>query len=49
VKYRYGATLEEAKTKFEFDLFYIKRLSLMLDLTIIFETAKVVFWGRGGR
>ncbi|HMF90954.1 MAG TPA: TIGR03013 family XrtA/PEP-CTERM system glycosyltransferase [Candidatus Angelobacter sp.] len=49
VKYRYGASLEEAKTKFEFDLFYIKRLSLMLDLTIIFETAKVVFWGRGGR
>jgi sugar transferase (PEP-CTERM system associated) len=49
VKYQYGATLEEAKTKFEFDLFYIKRLSLMLDLAIIFETARVVFWGRGGR
>ncbi len=49
VKYQYGATLEEAKTKFEFDLFYIKRLSLMLDLAIIFETAKVVLWGRGGR
>jgi sugar transferase (PEP-CTERM system associated) len=49
VKYQYGATLEEAKTKFEFDLFYIKRLSLMLDIAIIFETAKVVLWGRGGR
>jgi sugar transferase (PEP-CTERM system associated) len=49
VKYQYGATLEEAKTKFEFDLFYIKRLSLLLDLAIIFETAKVVFWGRGSR
>jgi sugar transferase (PEP-CTERM system associated) len=49
VKYQYGATLEEAKTKFEFDLFYIKRLSLMLDAAIIFETAKVVLWGRGGR
>jgi sugar transferase (PEP-CTERM system associated) len=49
VKYQYGATLEEAKTKFEFDLFYIKRLSLLLDLAIIFETAKVVCWGRGAR
>jgi sugar transferase (PEP-CTERM system associated) len=49
VKYQYGATLEEAKTKFEFDLFYIKHLSLMLDLAIIFETAKVVLWGRGSK
>jgi sugar transferase (PEP-CTERM system associated) len=49
VKYQYGATLEEAKTKFEFDLFYIKHLSLMLDLAIIFETAKVVLWGRGAK
>jgi sugar transferase (PEP-CTERM system associated) len=49
VKYQYGATLEEAKTKFEFDLFYIKHLSLMLDLAIIFETAKVVIWGRGAK
>jgi sugar transferase (PEP-CTERM system associated) len=49
VKYQYGATLEEAKTKFEFDLFYIKHLSIMLDLAIIFETAKVVIWGRGAK
>ena len=49
VKYQYGATLEEAKTKFEFDLFYIKHLSLLLDLAIIFETAKVVLWGRGAK
>lgn len=49
VKYQYGATLEESRTKFEFDLFYIKHLSLLLDLAIIFETAKVVFWGRGAK
>ena len=49
VKYQYGATLEESKTKFEFDLFYIKHLSLFLDLAIIFETAKVVLWGRGAK
>ena len=49
VKYQYGATLEESKTKFEFDLFYIKHLSLLLDLAIIFETVKVVLWGRGAK
>ena len=49
VKYQYGATLEESRTKFEFDLFYIKHLSLLLDLAIIFETAKVVLWGRGAK
>lgn len=49
VKYQYGATLEQAKTKFEYDLFYIKHLSLMLDLAIIFETAKVVLWRRGAK
>jgi sugar transferase (PEP-CTERM system associated) len=49
VKYQYGASLEEAKIKFEFDLFYIKHLSLLLDLSIIFETAKVVLLGRGAK
>lgn len=49
VKYKYGATLEEARTKFEFDLFYIKNLSVLLDLTIIFETIKVVLLGKGAK
>ena len=49
VKYQYGASLEEARIKFEFDLFYIKHLSLLLDLSIIFETAKVVLLGRGAK
>lgn len=49
VKYQYSASLEEAKIKFEFDLFYIKHLSLLLDLSIIFETAKVVLLGRGAK
>jgi sugar transferase (PEP-CTERM system associated) len=49
VKYQYGATLEQAKTKFEYDLFYIKHLSFMFDLTIILETVKVVLTGRGGK
>lgn len=49
IKYRYGATAEEANTKLGFDLFYIKHLSLPLDVAIVFETIKVVFAGRGAR
>lgn len=49
VRYKYGASLEEARTKFEFDLFYIKHLSVLLDLTIIFETIKVVLLGKGAK
>jgi sugar transferase (PEP-CTERM system associated) len=49
VKYQYGASLEESKTKFEFDLFYVKHLSLLLDVAILIETARVVLWGRGAK
>ncbi len=49
VKFQYGASLEDAKTKFEYDLFYIKHLSLLLDMTIILETVKVVVLGKGAR
>ncbi len=47
VKYPYGANEEDAKAKLEYDLFYIKHLSILLDLAIMFETVKVVIWGRG--
>lgn len=49
VKYGYGATVEENKVKLEHDLFYIKHLSIPLDLAIIFETAKVLLSGRGAK
>jgi sugar transferase (PEP-CTERM system associated) len=49
VKYQYGGSIEEAKTKLEYDLFYIKHLSLTLDLAILFETATVVLWQRGAK
>jgi len=49
IKYQYGATIEEAKNKLELDLFYIKHLSIMLDLAVIFETAKVMLVGRGAK
>ena len=49
VKFQYGASFEDAKTKFEYDLFYIKHLSVLLDVAIILETVKVVLLGKGAR
>lgn len=49
IKYQYGATVEEAKTKLEYDLFYLKHMSILVDLAIIFETVKVLVTGRGAK
>jgi sugar transferase (PEP-CTERM system associated) len=49
IKYQYGASIEEAEIKLGYDFFYIKHLSLTLDLAILFETIKVVMYGRGAR
>jgi sugar transferase (PEP-CTERM system associated) len=47
VKFPYGSTLEDAEEKLEFDLYYVKHMSLLLDLAIALETAKVMLLGRG--
>jgi sugar transferase (PEP-CTERM system associated) len=47
VKYRYGASLEDAMEKLRYDLYYIKHLSIFFDLTIVFDTVKVVLFGKG--
>jgi sugar transferase (PEP-CTERM system associated) len=49
IKYQYGSSVEDAKTKLEYDLFYIKHLSLFLDLAIVFRTIQVVLSGKGAR
>jgi sugar transferase (PEP-CTERM system associated) len=49
VRYQYGASVEESKTKLEYDFFYIKHVSMILDLAILFETAKVMLYGRGAK
>jgi sugar transferase (PEP-CTERM system associated) len=49
VKYPYGSTVEDAKEKLTYDLFYIKNLSLGLDIAILLRTVKVVLWGRGAK
>jgi sugar transferase (PEP-CTERM system associated) len=47
IKYAYGASIEDAKKKLEYDLYYIKHQSLMLDATIMFETIKTILFGKG--
>lgn len=49
IKYPYGASVNDAMQKLQYDLYYIKNQSLTLDLVIIFETIKTVLFGRGGR
>lgn len=45
----YCATLEDNRDKLSYDLFYIKNMSIGLDLLIILQTAKILLWGRGAR
>jgi sugar transferase (PEP-CTERM system associated) len=49
IKYRYGASEEDTLEKLKYDLYYIKHLSPLFDLVIIFETIKVVLFGKGAR
>jgi sugar transferase (PEP-CTERM system associated) len=49
VRYKYGNTVEDAKEKLQYDLFYIKNASLGLDLLIMFQTIKIVLLGRGAQ
>jgi sugar transferase (PEP-CTERM system associated) len=47
IKYPYGASIEDARQKLQYDLYYIKNQSLMLDAIILFETVKIILFGRG--
>ncbi len=49
VNYGYGATIEDATEKLNYDLFYIKNMSLLLDLVVVFRTVKIVLFRRGAR
>jgi sugar transferase (PEP-CTERM system associated) len=49
VQYKYGNTLEDAREKLQYDLFYIKNASIGLDLLILFQTVKIVLLGRGAK
>lgn len=47
--FRYGATIEDTEQKLQFDLYYIKHMSLVLDFVIAVKTLKVVLFGKGAR
>ena len=49
IKYPYGASIDDARKKLEYDLYYIKNQSITLDATIMFETVKTILLGRGAR
>ncbi len=49
VRYTYGGNLEESVKKLEYDLYYVKNHSLLLDLLIFVKTVRVVLLGEGAR
>jgi len=49
VQYPYGATEEDAARKLEYDLFYLKNMSILFDCAIILQTIRTVLTGNGAR
>ena len=49
MKYRYGASVEDAMEKLRYDLYYIKNLSIGFDVTILVDTVKVILFGKGAK
>jgi sugar transferase (PEP-CTERM system associated) len=47
IKYAYGASIEDARQKLQYDLYYVKNQSLILDAIVLFETIKIILFGRG--
>jgi sugar transferase (PEP-CTERM system associated) len=50
VNYPYGASLDDARSKLSYDLYYVKNFNLLFDLRILLQTLRVVLWpGKGVR
>ncbi len=49
IKYPYGSSIEDARQKLQYDLFYVKNQSLLLDAIVMFETVKIILSGRGAQ
>jgi len=49
VRYHYGASVEDAAEKLQYDLYYVKNHTLFLDLVVLFETVGVVLLGKGAQ
>ena len=49
INYPYGASVEDAREKLEYDLYYAKNYTPFLDLLILLQTVRVVLWPEGAR
>ncbi|MEN3008545.1 exopolysaccharide biosynthesis polyprenyl glycosylphosphotransferase [Pseudothermotoga sp.] len=49
IMYKYASNVEETKVKLQYDLYYVKNYSFLLDLKIILQTLETVLWKRGAR
>jgi lipopolysaccharide/colanic/teichoic acid biosynthesis glycosyltransferase len=49
VNYPYGASLDDARSKLSYDLYYVKNFSVLFDLRILLQTLRVVLWPSGVR
>jgi len=47
IKYKYTSNLKEMKTKFSYDLYYVKNRDILLDVNIVFKATEAVFGKRG--
>lgn len=49
INYPYGASLDDARSKLSYDLYYVKNFSILFDLSILLQTLRVVLWPAGAR
>jgi sugar transferase (PEP-CTERM system associated) len=49
IRYKYASSLEDAKEKLRYDLFYIKNMSIGLDLLVVLQTVKVILFSEGAK
>ena len=49
LRYSYGSSESDAIEKLQYDLYYVKNHTLLLDFIILLQTVEVVFWGKGAR
>jgi sugar transferase (PEP-CTERM system associated) len=49
INFRYGSSMEDAKEKLSYDLYYVKHFSTIFDILIMLQTLRVVIWTQGAR
>ena len=49
INYPYGASVNDARSKLSYDLYYVKNFSILFDFVILLQTVRVVLWPSGVR